>query len=175
MKLDLFTLLTLIVIIILVLTSDNVIIALITIALMANFALLYREFTKEKISGGSDGSIIDGISDLSNNEEPIFDETDLEQFAEDRGSDYGRSQDLYDTYVNTYGDSYGTNSPIAINSASERDYSVDNASVDMSIRRFRDKKSADGRVVKDADFYKHHFANELEEEARKEWWGNGEW
>ena len=162
MQIDLFIILTIIVIIILALTSKDITTALIIIALMANMAFLYREFNGNKQS-----------ESMEQVEQPPI--ISNEEYLEPADGLYGDKQELYDTYVNSYGDSHSTNSPIAINSASERDYSVDNASVDMAMRRFRDKKVADGHTVKDADFYKHHFANELEESERKQWWGNGEW
>jgi hypothetical protein len=92
---------------------------------------------------------------------------------------YGPSQAEYDSYVTTYSPNIynapGYDTPIAIVSPSERDLSMDNVAMDIARRRTRDKAVMDGRAVKDAHFYKHHFTDELEKEEAKPWWGRNDW
>jgi hypothetical protein len=44
----------------------------------------------------------------------------------------------------------------------------------MAQRRSRDKKCMDGWASKDANYYKQHFAEELDEAEAKPWWSSGE-
>lgn len=40
------------------------------------------------------------------------------------------------------------------------------------LRRDRDKQCIEGHVVKNANFYSHHYGTEFEESENKEWWGH---
>ena len=52
---------------------------------------------------------------------------------------------------------------------------IDMAAVDLTRRRTRDKRAMDAATVKDANYYRYHYADELEAEEKKRWWGNHEW
>jgi hypothetical protein len=88
---------------------------------------------------------------------------------------YGRAQDEYDGYINAYTDCWREPKPAVVQSCSEQDYSIDSANALMAQRRARDKRCMDGLVSKDAAFYRHHFAEELDEEENKPWWSRSEY
>jgi hypothetical protein len=52
--------------------------------------------------------------------------------------------------------------------------SIDDMNAIISVRRARDKAAIDGSVSKNANYYRYHFAGELNESERKPWWGNSE-
>ena len=53
---------------------------------------------------------------------------------------------------------------------------MDTAAVELCRQRGdRDKRSIDGAVTKDANYYRYHFAEELDEEEKKPWWGRAEY
>tara|TARA_R110002153_G_scaffold273997_7_gene446498 strand:+ start:8799 stop:9308 length:510 start_codon:yes stop_codon:yes gene_type:complete len=164
--------------------STNLFTAAVIIVLLANVAVLYS--TLETAEGGSGEGAGDGAGK--------GDSADAGKGAgADDGSNlvsadgidttepypYGPSQAEYDSYVTTYSPNIynapGYDTPIAIVSPSERDLSMDNVAMDIARRRTRDKAVMDGRAVKDAHFYKHHFTDELEKEEAKPWWGRNDW
>jgi hypothetical protein len=51
---------------------------------------------------------------------------------------------------------------------------VDQANVEMARRRARDRQAIEGQASKDVNYYRYHFANELDEAEKKRWWGNHE-
>ena len=51
----------------------------------------------------------------------------------------------------------------------------DEANSRMAALRQRDKKTLDGYVTKNSNYYKKHFANELGEAEQKRWWGSNEY
>ncbi len=53
--------------------------------------------------------------------------------------------------------------------------SIDQANVELARRRARDKLALEGQVLKDANYYKYHFGDELDISEKKRWWGNSEW
>ena len=53
-------------------------------------------------------------------------------------------------------------------------YDVDDKSVDINFLRSRDKQTIESISVRDANYYKYHFANELDDAEKQQWWGNKE-
>lgn len=45
----------------------------------------------------------------------------------------------------------------------------------LALKRARDKRCADGAAVKNADYYKFHFSDELEQTENKPWWSAAEY
>ncbi len=52
---------------------------------------------------------------------------------------------------------------------------VDQANVELARRRARDKQALEGQATKDVNYYRYHFAGELNESESKRWWGNNEY
>ena len=52
---------------------------------------------------------------------------------------------------------------------------IDEANSRLAALRQRDKRAIDGAVSKNANYYKRHFAKELDEAENKRWWGNQEY
>lgn len=52
---------------------------------------------------------------------------------------------------------------------------IDEANTRLAGLRQRDKRAIDGAVSKNANYYKRHFAKELDEAENKRWWGNHEY
>jgi hypothetical protein len=53
--------------------------------------------------------------------------------------------------------------------------SYDESNARIAALRNRDKKSKDGLVTKNANFYKKNFGRELDEAESRRWWGNDEY
>lgn len=51
---------------------------------------------------------------------------------------------------------------------------VDDNNILVAKHRARDKETIANRVNKDADFYRYHFAGEIDEYEKKDWWGEYE-
>jgi hypothetical protein len=52
---------------------------------------------------------------------------------------------------------------------------VDQATVELARRRARDRQAIEGQNVKDVNYYRYHFAGELDEAEKRRWWGNHEY
>lgn len=52
---------------------------------------------------------------------------------------------------------------------------VDQATVELARRRARDRQAIEGASVKDVNYYRYHFAGELDEAEKRQWWGNQEY
>lgn len=88
---------------------------------------------------------------------------------------YGAAQEEYDNYINAYSTCWREAKPAILQTCSEQDYSIDEANALMAQRRARDKRCLDGWASKDANFYRHHYAEELDESENKPWWSRQEW
>lgn len=86
---------------------------------------------------------------------------------------YGRAQEEYDGYISAYTTCWRKPKPVVMQSCAEQDNSIDSRNVMMAQQRARDKRCMDG-ALKDANFYRHHYAEELTESENKPWWGVGE-
>ena len=110
----------------------------------------------------------------------VLDELGTEVLEEiddtDRSGDmYGPFYGEWDSYRSGYNTSYDKPTIAVGASAAEKNYSIDEANALMVQRRTRDKKCSDGWLTKDADYYKYHFGNELNEAENKEWWTRHEY
>lgn len=85
---------------------------------------------------------------------------------------YGTDWNNYDAYKMTYFD-YPKVTPYA-ESSPDLQLGVDQSCAYYAQRRTRDKKQMDGIATKDANFYKYHFYDELEQSENKPWWGRSE-
>jgi hypothetical protein len=53
---------------------------------------------------------------------------------------------------------------------------VDEATVELARRRQRDRQALEGQLSKDVNYYRYHFAGELDESERRHgWWGHHEY
>jgi len=91
-------------------------------------------------------------------------------------------QDIYGPYYakwneqrRVYTDSYVEPQPRVGVSCAERQYDVDAAGALLAQKRTVDRQRNDGWAAKDADYYRYHFAEELDTEENLRWWGREEW
>lgn len=163
-----FIVLSIIIAIIIILLSPDLVTGLIIVALIANIITIYKDFTEE-MTDATDNNVTETV--------PTVDESTLVTIDNTSNVDnyYGNSQAEYDAYNYTYSTAYEKQYPIAMRSCSEKDQSVDNNIVQAQRARSRDKRTMDGITLKDANYYKHHYANELDESEKKLWWGNDEY
>lgn len=99
-------------------------------------------------------------------------ETETEQKDENPNLRYGVSQREYDAYITSFGKCYPVK-PVTVN-GTDIDNSMDSNMAVIAQKRARDKRAIDGAVVKDANFYRHHFADELDQTEKRVWWGESE-
>jgi hypothetical protein len=166
--------LALIIIILVIVYANSPLNAAIIIALIVNCLVVYYELSRDKFTPQPESGQVEVKAPQPI--ETIPASTDITPDDGDLANAYGPQHAMYDSYINTYDTAYDvTELPITISSASERDLSMDNMSVEISRRRARDKRVMDGMALKDSDFYKHHYAQELDESEKKQWWGNNEW
>ncbi len=90
-------------------------------------------------------------------------------------------QDIYGPYYaqwndqrKAYTDSYERAQPRVGVSCAERQYDVDSAGALLAQRRTVDRQRNDGWAAKDANYYRYHFAEELDTEENLRWWGRDE-
>ncbi len=81
------------------------------------------------------------------------------------GSDYAQMR----SYVTSYKSSAGT--PLALKTASECVRDVDTRAAQIGAQRTRDKASMDGAVVKDANYWRAWYGDELYQAEKAPWWG----
>lgn len=87
---------------------------------------------------------------------------------------YGAFYDEWNTQRLSYTNSYTDPMPRIIKSGAETTADIDSANTLLWQRRARDKECSDGWASKNADYYKYHYAEELDTEAAREWWGRDE-
>ncbi len=74
-------------------------------------------------------------------------------------------------YTGGYSLAYPEIRPISSLGPEEETQNIDNANTMMARARMREKKAIDGALVKDVNYYKYHYADELSYEENKPWWG----
>jgi len=91
-------------------------------------------------------------------------------------------QDIYGPYYaqwneqrKVYTDSYVEPQPRVGVSCAERQYDIDAAGALLAQKRTVDRQRNDGWAAKDADYYRYHFAEELDTEENLRWWGRDEY
>ncbi|QJX71147.1 hypothetical protein F-liban_399 [Faustovirus] len=85
---------------------------------------------------------------------------------------YEPSYDKYTADKVTYTSSYVNPQPVIIDAAGDATMDADQRMNLYARQRFREKRAQDGYTVKNADFYKYHFSDELAENEAREWWGD---
>lgn len=88
---------------------------------------------------------------------------------------YGQFYEQWHAVHRGYTDCYADPQLNIMTSCSEKGLGVDAANTIMAQKRARDKKCSDGWAVKDKNYYAYGFADELDLEEKKRWWGNEEW
>jgi hypothetical protein len=88
---------------------------------------------------------------------------------------YGQFYTQHQAYNESYTTAYPARVPYIAYSASERTLGIDSATAALAARRSRDKQCMDGFVSKDAHYYKYNYADELDREEKKRWWGNNDY
>lgn len=61
--------------------------------------------------------------------------------------------------------------PVVYSDCSETSRDANVRITEVARSRARDKRCIDGLVTKDANFYRYHYAGELDEVEKKPWWG----
>jgi len=87
---------------------------------------------------------------------------------------YGIYYDKWNNQRSAYTNSYNEPRPRVGTSCAERNYSVDSANTLNWQKRTHDKQRNDGWAAKSADYFAYHYADELDIEEHKRWWGNDE-
>jgi hypothetical protein len=100
----------------------------------------------------------------------------VEPLASDAIDDmYGPQYNAWSAHGRSY-DMYPDVKPHVGVSCAENDYSVDTLGTLMTQKRgTRDKRAMDGAITKGVDYYKYHYADELDKEEAKPWWGRHEY
>lgn len=181
----LFIILAFIVIIAVVYLSPDLVTAMLIVSLLANFLVISSQCMQmhKHITVS-----IDGSSDSSdNNSEPKVDLTkDLTKDTPNDASNdasapevtppvdmYGPAYQCYDKVRQTY--TVDLPESRVLNSYSEKTNDVDVDNTIMAQKRFRAKRAMDGATVKNADFYKYYYGDELEVSEARPWWGRADY
>ena len=190
----LFAILTLIIVIIVILMADSVVTAIVITTLVLNFLAISGYWKRGYASMNAVGwgvapdeeseadegskSSKDVADDVPKRRKSLLEENTIpaENTSEDQNTNlYGRAQEEYDGYITGYTKCWREAKPAIFQSCSEQDNSIDAANALMAQRRARDKRCMDGKISKDAGFFKHHYAEELDEAENKVWWSRGEY
>lgn len=89
--------------------------------------------------------------------------------------DFSAAYKDYDSFRQSYISDYDAPPARSAFSNTEKQYSVDLANTLNATRRFREKRAMEGAVLRNMDFYKYHFGDELDVYEAKPWWGRGEY
>ena len=172
---QLFFILTIIVFIIICMLVKDPIDVIVCVGAVAGALFYFRERITmtydRKVSQGSSTAGGDTSADASMDE-------DMSASAEapkDQNPNlrYGVDQREYDAYINTYATMPSQPQPVTYNST-DVDACMDANMALIGQKRARDKRAIDGAVVKDANFYRHHFGDELDKTEKRVWWGESE-
>jgi len=188
-----FIILTFIVIVAVVLVADTVQTAATIVSLIAGFFVITthsRDLSRGLTLGiqnwgiplsgtGSSDANTSATTDITGDadataEAPTCQNTQLPGEFDQNTNLYGGKYESYHAYNASYGNCYREPRPVVVDSAAEAEMSVDAANCLITQKRARDKKCSDGWASKNADFYKYHYGNELEESEAKPWWGKFE-
>lgn len=172
-----FIALTFIVVVAVILTVDSLTTAISIISLLASFLVICMQFNKvSKMTMRSRSSepTIESLDDIA----PTDGTEDVNLPNEIIEPEDSETQDVYEDYYKQW-DAYRGPTNYTYNNPSNTGYSEENMSADLQMMRMgahrqRDREAVEGAVVKDANFYKYHFAHELSEEENAPWWGRSE-
>ncbi len=184
----LFLVLTFVVILIIVYISETLTAAVLTISLLANLFIISSQLEKRKnmIMSGKNEILIESappaLHDPTVDDIPtVIDDPNVApedhpyavpEFSAQPTNIYGSQYMIHDAYKNSTR-AYDTPLPDGVDGGIYP--GIDGANALMARKRARDKQCMDGAAVKDANFYKFHYADELDEAEQKTWWGNKEY
>lgn len=160
-----------IIVVAIIVLSDSTMSAMILVSLLANFlviSLQLHEVSETQEHAENRPGVEDADTNTSVEAPPVAADPDRYH-----SSPYGVYHNNWRAYKTSY-DLYEEPYPVVNTSYAERSNGVDAANCLMAQRRARDKKCADGAASKDAHYFRHHYANELDEEEAKPWWGRAE-
>jgi hypothetical protein len=170
---SLLIVLTCILVIIVIILADNLTTAMLIVSLLANFLVISSQFSKV-----SKNSLSIGAQDWPRPSTvavaPGPTESAPEGHEEQATDIYGPFYEMWDAYKSSYTDCYDK-PQVHPHGGCNRGYDIDGANAYMAQQRSRDKKAMDGWAVKDANFYKHHYGNELDDAENKPWWSRNEY
>lgn len=167
----LFFILSFIVIFVIIYLSDSYATAVLTITVFVQFLVISTHFAKMH------KKFLQITPMSEDNSETESQSEDEETYPTD-GLSYNPDFNDYQAYKTSYSTAY-VNDPLKTQcNSGDLEYllnehstsSVDNANVNMSCRRSRDKKVSDGWALKDSNYYKYHFSDELDKTESREWW-----
>lgn len=181
-----FIVMTFIVIVAIVMVSDSMTTAASLISLVASFFVIAAIGGKFARLTGIDM----GTTDSSAAKEPTADTTEdqsqsqspsqsqSDQIAAIGSAPFGATQEAL-MYGADYSNmrSYVTSFPLSearstyLATPTECTKDIDTLNAQMAARRTRDKRAMDGATIKDADYYRAHFADELAYAENAPWWG----
>lgn len=85
---------------------------------------------------------------------------------------YEPSYDKYTSDKVTYTSAYNNAQPIIVDAAGDATMDADQRMNLMARQRGQhEKRAQDGWAIRNADYYKYHFSDELAENEAREWWG----
>jgi hypothetical protein len=84
---------------------------------------------------------------------------------------YEPSYDKFTADKVTYTAAYVNPQPVIIDAAGDASMDADQRMNLLARQRFHEKRAQDGWAVRNADYYKYHFSDELAENEGREWWG----
>lgn len=174
---NLFTIFTIIMLIIVVLLSDSFVTAIVLCMLLVNLLTLCSHYNVIDIDYSTLGNIlpskvtkIDSDKVDLNKEQPVETASDIELSKPATPHMYGPEYDAWQTNQTSYSECY--NEPqLPLFASCAESGGVDARLSLLAQQRARDRKCMDGVVSKNADYYKFHFADELEQSESKPWWG----
>jgi len=165
----LFIIFTFIVIVGIISIVDDLTSAMLIISILTNFLVINSQFSK--------------ISKVQVKKKPKKSQESLGEF-EDRSN--GRQEDVNVPWDTNGGSMYGTDydnwnayksnyNKNIICDLTNGGSGIDAMNAVMVQKRSREKSTIEGMITKNADYYKYHFGDELEEQENKPWWGTYEW
>ena len=181
-----FLALTFIVIIAIIMLSNDLSSAMMVISILASFFVISASSSKtvQTVIDGAvkswgipeDAPVPDApvsatpASDASVDPAPVEAPVYLNQNTNIYGADYEK----HNAYKDGLFSCYERPQPVLYDSAADRDTSLDERNCLIAQRRARDKRCSDGWAVKDSDYYKYFYGDELKESETKAWWGRTE-
>lgn len=168
----LFIILTFIIIAVIILMADSMMTSMLMMSLLANFLAVSAHFSRlyDQITINVAPEVTPEAAQEVVKKEPLEPAQDSEsEEAPAYDSSYGPYYEAWQAHHTAYGDCYD------IPTAHGSEYSVDNSNALMAQKRARDKKCSDGWASKNADYFKYHYAGELNQAENKPWWGRHDW
>lgn len=155
----LFIILTFTIIIGIIILSDSLTSAMIIVSLLANFLVISSHF------GKISKNIIIKPARREFDDQPEAEHKFEPEPEEALRTIYGDKFDDWFAHKKGYTECYNAPYIDGIDSG------IDTANALMASKRARDKRCLDGWASKNSDYYKFHFAGELDESEAKPWWG----